>query len=371
MRTLRGGECLIKIVHIITGLEQGGAETMLEKLVLTARIQSPAVANEIISLRPVGAVGRRLLELGVRVRSLRMRGGTSAVAGFPTLVRWLRSSGPETIVQTWMYHADLMGGIAAKLAGLRRIIWNVRQSALAPEALRARTRLTIRACGRLSRSLPERIVVNSQRFVFIPNGFDTSAFTRVPEMGAGLRRQWGIGDEDLAVGLVARVDPQKDHSNFIAMAKRVSRVIPHARFVLVGRGVPQDRDIELGIRNLDLQDRFVLFEQRADIPIVMSALDIFCLSSRAEGFPNVLGEAMACGTPCVTTDCGDARDILGDDARVAPAGDPDALADRVIRVALMDPIERERLGREQRQRIVERFDIAAIWHEYMNLYTQA
>jgi len=314
---------------------------MLEKLVLTARIQSPAVANEIISLRPVGTVGRRLLELGVRVRSLRMRGGTSAVAGFPTLVRWLRSSGPETIVQTWMYHADLIGGIAAKLAGLRRIIWNVRQSALAPEALRARTRLIIRACGRLSRSLPERIVVNSRRaiephcafgydprrFVFIPNGFDTSAFTRVPEMGAGLRRQWGIGDEDLAVGLVARVDPQKDHANFIAMAKRVSRVIPHARFVLVGRGVPQDRDIELGIRNLDLQDRFVLFEQRADIPIVMSALDIFCLSSRAEGFPNVLGEAMACGTPVVAADRGALPETCAGAALLVDPDDPESLAD--------------------------------------------
>jgi len=358
---------------------------MLEKLVLTARVASPPVSHEIIALRAVGTVGRRLLARGVPVRSLHVRGVVSALVGFIALVRRLRSCGPDTIVQTWMYHADLMGGLAARLAGLRRVIWNVRRSAVAPKALRARTRLIVRACSRLSGSVPESIVVNSRRaiaahsalgyesarFVFIPNGFDTSMLTRLSGARGDLRRQWGIGDEELAVGLVARVEPQKDHANFIAMAKRVSKAIPQTRFVLVGRGVPQDRAIELAIRREELRDRFVLCDERADIPAVMSALDIFCLSSRAEGFPNVLGEAMACETPCITTDCGDARDILGDDARVAPAGDPEALADRVIRLARMPASDRERLGREQRQRIVERFDIVAVWHEYLNLYARA
>jgi len=356
---------------------------MLEKLVLAARAESPSVAHKVIALRPLGTVGRRLHEHGVPVQSLHVQGGVGAAVAFPTLVRRLSSCSPETIVQTWMYHADLIGGLAARIAGLRRVIWNVRRSAVAPGALRARTRLIVRTCGLVSGWVPERIVVNSRRaipahvalgyqagrFVFIPNGFDTSMFTRVPGAGGDLRREWGIG-QDLAVGLVARVEPQKDHANFIAMAKRVSQVIPRARFVLVGRGIPQDRAIGLAIRSEGLQDRFVLCEQRADIPVVMSALDIFCLSSRAEGFPNVLGEAMACETPCVTTDCGDARDILGDDARVAPAADPQALADRVVRLALMPPSDRERLGREQRQRIVERFDIVAIWHEYLKLYAR-
>jgi glycosyltransferase involved in cell wall biosynthesis len=357
---------------------------MLEKLVLTARDASPAVTHEIITLRPVGPVGLRLLDRGVAVRSLHVRGALSALLAFVALVRRLRSCGPETRVQTWMYHADLMGGLAARLAGLRRVIWNVRRSAVAPQALRMRTRLIVRVCGRLSRSIPASIVVNSRRaiaahcalgydpgrFVLIPNGFDTSTFTRAPAAGADLRRQWGIADQHLVVGLVARVEPQKDHANFIAMAERVARVMPHARFVLVGRGIPQDREIELAIRAADLLDRFVLCDQRADIPAVMSALDVFCLSSRTEGFPNVLGEAMACETPCVTTDCGDARDILGDDARVAPPADPQALADRVVRVARMSAHDRERLGREQRQRIVERFAIVAIWHEYLKLYAR-
>jgi len=357
---------------------------MLEKLVLTARITSPAVAHEIITLRPPGVVGDRLRDCGIPVHSLQVRGVVSALVAFFELVSRLGSCSPEVIVQTWMYHADLMGGLAARFAGLPRVIWNVRRSGIEPQALRARTRLIVRACGLLSRWVPESIIVNSRRamtahctlgykparFVYIPNGFDASIYTRLPAARSELRRQWGIGDQELVVGLVARVEPQKDHPNFIAMAKKVWQAIPQTRFVLVGRGIPQDHAIGLAIRREALQDRFVLCDQRSDIPAVMSALDIFCLSSRTEGFPNVLGEAMACETPCVTTDCGDAPDILGDDTRVAPPGDPQALADRVIHLALMPRNARERLGREQRRRIVERFDIVAVWREYLKLYAR-
>ena len=102
----------------------------------------------------------------------------------------------------------------------------------------------------------------------------------------------------------------------------------------------------------------------------MSALDIFCLSSRAEGFPNVLGEAMACETPSVTTDCGDARAVIGDAALVAPIADAGELAQRILRVAELDAAKRRSLGRTQRIRIEELFDINKVWKQYRNLYAR-
>jgi glycosyltransferase involved in cell wall biosynthesis len=146
--------------------------------------------------------------------------------------------------------------------------------------------------------------------------------------------------------------------------------IPALRFVLVGRGIPDSPALRASIAEAGLDKRFVLDGQRSDIARVMSALDVFCLSSRAEGFPNVLGEAMACGTPSVSTDCGDARIVLGDDARIAPVQDASALAGRIIEVAALPAAQRRALGARQRERIVREFDIRHVWRTYLDLYTR-
>lgn len=376
---------LVKVIHIITELEQGGAEAMLSNIVLTATASDPhEQQHEVISLGPLGTIGARLRAKGIVVRALGLRAPVHGLAAIVRLVGLLREAGPGIVVQTWMYHADLIGGIAARLAGQRLLVWNVRQTGLGAQDIRWLTRLVVRACALTSRWLPKCIVSNSSMavevharvgykkslFTLIPNGFDTTYFKREHEAGRELRRAWGLHDNHIVIGMVARLDPQKDHPNFIAAASAVAARLADARFVLVGRGVTSSRELRVRIAENGLEDHFVLEEQRDDIPAVMSALDIFCLSSRAEGFPNVLGEAMACETPSVTTDCGDARAVIGDAALVAPIADAGELAQRILRVAELDAAKRRSLGRTQRIRIEELFDINKVWKQYRNLYAR-
>ena len=373
----------LEVVHVITDLRQGGAEAMLEKLILTSRAATPEVNHRVVSLRTTGTVGERLLAAGISVEALGATGLASLPGCLGRLTAMLARTPPRTVVQTWLYHADLIGGLAARRAG-RTVVWNIRQTGLGRDDIGRATRAVVRLCGLLSSRVPARILCNANaaidaharfgydtsRFQVIPNGFDTERFARDESGGAQVRASWGVHHDDVAVGLVARLDPQKDHATFVRAAAIAAARMPALRFVLVGRGILESPDLRAAIAAAGLATRFVLDGQRGDVARVMSALDIFCLSSRAEGFPNVLGEAMACETPAVTTDCGDARVVLGDDARVAPVGDAAALAERIVRVCALPAPQRRALGAGDRARIVREFDIRQVWYTYLALYTR-
>jgi len=357
---------------------------MLEKLVLAARLENPSITHEVISLGSMGEIGPRLESAGIPVRALKLHQPTRTLVGFPILVAWLRSVGPHAVVQTWMYHADLIGGIAAWTAGHRKVIWNIRQTGVELGDISRATRAVVRVCAAFSRRLPRKIICNAggaipshaalgyhtAQFEVIPNGFDTSKFTRDIEGRQALREKWHVADDEILIGMVARFDPQKDHANFVAAAALVASRIPTARFALIGRGILKNPELAEHIARVGLSSRFVLEDQRSDIPAVMSALDVFCLSSRTEGFPNVLGEAMACETPAVSTDAGDARMLIGDATLIAQVGNPAALATCILRAATLPASERAELGRRQRSRIESEFNITQVWRTYRALYTQ-
>jgi glycosyltransferase involved in cell wall biosynthesis len=297
----------VKVIHVITALNQGGAEAMLEKLVLTGRRLNPEIEQLVINLGEPGVVGDRLAGAGVVVESLGMSLSLRSVRKLFALARWLRSGPAVAVVQTWLWHADLIGGLCARAVGNRRVVWNLRNSMPRHAATKPASRAIALLCGRLSRWLPARIVCNSsaalqahvaigycaEKCLVIPNGFDLRLFVACAGARSELRARWGAGADQAVIGMVARVDPLKDHATFIRAAARVAVRVPRARFVLVGEGVARDPSIQALLAETELAAQFNLEERRDDVQRVMSALDVFCLASRSEGFPNVLGEAKA------------------------------------------------------------------------------
>ena len=372
----------MRVVHVITGLEQGGAEAMLEKVVITGRRLNPEIEQRVVNLGPPGVVGRRLQRGGVRVESLGLGFSVQSLWRLLALSSRLRATPGGTVVQTWLWHADLVGGLCARAAGNRRVVWNLRNSMPAHAATKRTSRAVARVCSWLSRWVPAKIVCNSQaalrahvafgycaaKCLVIPNGFDLRRFVSSAAARDAVRGEWAARPGQLFVGMVARVDPMKDHATFIRAAERVAEGLPHARFVLVGEGVTRDPDIQALLAQTRLGPRFVLEERRDDIERLMSALDLCCLASKSEGFPNVLGEAMACATPAVATDVGDVRDILGDSRLVARSGDPEDLAACISYVLELGEPERRALGLRQRSEIETRFDMEQVWYSYCELY---
>jgi glycosyltransferase involved in cell wall biosynthesis len=373
----------MRVVHLITGLNQGGAEAMLEKLLLTGRRMNPEIEQSVISLGQQDIVGGRLARAGIQVESLGLRGLSPRLfKQLFLLTMMLRRHKSDTVVQTWLWHADLVGGLCARAGGNRRVVWNLRNSMpqLATTKLLSRTAAFL--CAHMSRRLPAKIICNSKaalrahtaigyypgKCIVIPNGFDLRTFVYSAEARKKIRESWGANPGETFVGMVARVDAQKDHATFIRAAGRVATSVPDVRFVLVGAGVPADLNIRTLLMDLSLTERFVLQERRDDVQDVMSALDIFCLASKSEGFPNVLGEAMACGTPAIGTDVGDVREIIGDDRLVSAVADPGSLAACILHVLSLSPEEKRALGLAHRRAIESRFDIEQIWRRYRDLY---
>ncbi len=338
---------------------------MLERLVLTARRMNPEIEQTVISLATAGVIGPRLNRSGVTVEALGMGLSPGSLGRLATLARRLRAGETRAIVQTWLWHADLIGGLCARAAGNRRVVWNLRNSMPNHPATKSASRLVARWCARLSRRVPAAIICNSSaalqahlalgycadKCVVIPNGFDLRASMACDNARDETRARWGVTSAEGLVGMVARVDPLKDHATFIHAAARVAAHAARVRFVLVGEGVTRDGGIETLLAQTNLRGRFILEERSDDVRKIMSALDVFCLASRSEGFPNVVGEAMACATPTVATDVGDVRSILRDDRLVAVPEDPASLAACIDYVLRLDEHQRQILGESQRQRI--------------------
>jgi glycosyltransferase involved in cell wall biosynthesis len=164
------------------------------------------------------------------------------------------------------------------------------------------------------------------KIVVIPNGYDLDHFSPNLEARQRLRAEWGIADNLPLLGMVARYDPQKDHVNLIKALGMLKKSGKEFRCVLVGTGMDlSNSELVALIEDEDIEDRVLLLGRRLDIQKVMNAIDLHILSSYGEAFPNVLAEAMACGTPCITTDVGDAALIVGETGWVVPPKNPEAL----------------------------------------------
>ena len=370
----------IRVLHLITGLPVGGTQTMLYKLL--SRLDHSGFDAAVASLEAPGPMAAKISDLGVPVTSLHLRSGRLQPMRILEFVKWLRR-GHFDVMQTWMYHADLVGGLAAKLAGGVPVAWGIRQSNLDPRHNKRSTLAVANACARLSRWLPGRIVCCSEvaraahaklgyaerKMTVIPNGFDPATFRPDPGARAAIGAELGLPESTLLIGHVARFDTQKDHRTFVKAAGLLARGAADVHFLLCGERVTDDNpDLAFWIRAEGIAERCHLLGLRQDMPRIHASLALEVCSSVGEGFSNAVGEAMACGTPCVSTDVGDARELIGDTGRVVPAQDPVALADACAELLAAGAAGRAAMGSAARRRIDERFSLTSVVARYEDLY---
>lgn len=345
--------------------------------------------NIVISLTDMGTLGHRIESLGIRVHTLGKRQERTthsigmrrflylSLIGLWRLVFLLRSERPR-ILQTWLYHADLLGLVAGKLAGVATIAWNVRCT----ESNEQRN-LAMSLLAHMSR-YPQVILVNStagrilhesrgyrpKSWVYIPNGFDVGEFKPDSDARTDVRKELGLGPDSILIGLISRDHPLKDNETFLRAVGILYPTHPDVHFVMVGPKLDGQNSKLAGlIAQLKLESYVHLLGGRSDIPRLASSFDIGVLSSCAEGFPNVVGEIMACGVPCVVTDVGDAAFLLGETGRIVPPKNPEALGKACIELIEAGSEGRRVLGKKARERMVELFDIRKIVSQYEALYS--
>lgn len=369
----------IRVAHVITGLMVGGAEMALARLL--SALPKETFSSFVVSLMTGGAVAGRLAELDVPVVTLGMRRAAPSPRALFALRRALRTFQPS-VVQGWMYHGNLAAYLGARGLSGTQVLWNVRQTLYDLRLERPFTRMVIRVGAGLSGRV-RGVVYNSETArrqhadagfrgpsVVIPNGFDCVAFRPLPEAGAALRTELSLPEGRRIVGLVNRYHPMKGHAVFLEAARRVLDAGVDVTFACAGRDVTAaNAKLSVQVARLGLGGHIVLLGERTDTARLFAAFDLTCCpSSWGEGFPNVVGESMACGTPCVVTDVGDAALVVGDAGVVVPRDDPARLAEAIIGVLRRPAEERSALGRAARERIAKVFSLDRAAACYAALY---
>jgi len=371
----------MKVLHVITGLTTGGAEMMLYKL-LAAKERTHNAA--VVSLCGCGTLGEPIQALGVPVHILGMRRGIPGLRPLLRLRRLIHQEQPD-LIQAWMYHANLASTLAAwRVSQTIPVVWNIRYSLDDLSSDKRLTRWLIHFGGSLS-GAPAMIVYNSRqsalqherlgytpgKTIVIANGFDCERFKPNPAARRRIRQELGVADDAWLIGHFARYHPMKDHASFLKAAALLrQRAECSLLFVMAGQGVDRSNpELARMLDQLKLTDCCRLLGERQDMPDLMGALDISTSSSRTgEAFPNVVGEAMACGVPCVVTDVGDSVRIVGDSGRVVPPSDPESIATAWLDWMNSGKQKVAALGAAARRRIQSNYRLSLVAERYEALY---
>lgn len=367
------------VVHFIVGLDAGGAEVALSRLIRES--SGRGLRHTVVSLTGRGDLATAIEDAGGTVVSLDLKPGLALPSRLIGAISKLRGLAPD-VLQGWMVHGNLAAWAVRRLFYPRaRLAWNLRMSLRNAIHESPRTLALTRFAGRASRSV-DLLISNSvsglqdhqaigyapRRAVVIPNGFDPEVFRPDADARRQMRRALGLTDDAVVYGLVGRYYAVKGHDVFIRAAA-LTREHADMAFVLIGRNASSDNpELVARLEQLDLSDRFRLLGARNDVPAILNALDVVCVPSTYEGFPNALGEAMAVGLPCIATDVSDVASILGGAGRIIAVGDHQALAEAMVDLRDLGPDGRSALGASARGIILQKYTLDKVAADYQAHY---
>ncbi len=352
------------VLHVISGLATGGAETTLVQL--ASALQARGMPQHVISIGNRGAYADELERHGVAVDTLGIGSMYGGPVGLLRLARLLQRLNPR-LVQGWMYHGNLMAALASCFTSGRAdrpLLWNLRASNMDA----SRYGWLIRLCAMIS-TWPDVVIANSQAGVdfhlgrgfrpkhieLIPNGIDTEKFRPDANSRSAVRAEFRISVDAVLVIHTARVDLMKDHAAFLTAME----ALPNLRGLMVGAGT-KTLQSPSNVRALGLRYDIERLYAGADIVVSTSAF--------GEGFSNAIAEGMSAGLVPVATDVGDAQLIIGDTGRIVARRDPAALKAAIATEAAFAPAERKRRGAKARERVLSHFSLAQAVDAYERLY---
>lgn len=373
----------MKIAFLIRDLNYGGAQRQLVTLVKALDKQGFDIT--VLCFYPGGPLEKNLEDSQVKVISLEKRGRWDLFSFFWRLVHCLKDIQPD-VLHGYLSESNVLTTFVKPFFPSTRIIWGVRVSDVDLIYSDWLSRLNFQWECFFSR-FADLIIVNSKagrdyhlahgfpadKMVVIPNGIDSDRFKPDLEAKVKVRSEWGIPDDTLLIGMVGRLAPMKDYPTFLKAAALLCNDRQDVRFVCVGSG-SEDYTQELYqlTAQLNLSEKVIWAGSRADMPAVYNAFDILCSSSAyGEGFANVIGEAMACGIPCVVTDVGDSAWIVENVGTVVPAQNPEALVAGWRSLIEQQQYKNTELKLNARTRIISEFNGNKLLQNVVSLLQQS
>ncbi|MEE9321561.1 MAG: glycosyltransferase [Granulosicoccus sp.] len=371
----------MKVLHVITNLHNGGAQEIMRQLIS----RTLHLEHHVVSLIDSGKLGDELRELQIPVHELRMVNGTPGISSILELYRIINLIKPE-VVQTWLYHADLIGGVVAKAVGVRNIIWSVHHSNV--RTMPVKTRYVVKILAWLTRFIPNKIICcskatmlahkqlgyQSDKLTLVLNGYDLERYSPAIINISDVIPNEIFSPGTVVFASIGRWHADKDIANLVKACSIIEQQQTlKFKCLLVGPQVDEN-NIELTdlINSSGIEHCVRALGWRGDIPRVLNAIDFFVLSSSSEAYPGVVAESMACGTPCVVTDVGDAAEMVSKFGWVVPPSDSFALAKAIKKasaeVATADWVKRKTACRSH---AVKSFDQDVMVRGYLSAWSQA
>ncbi|MBD1945817.1 glycosyltransferase [Coleofasciculus sp. FACHB-712] len=357
---------MIEIAFLIRSLNYGGAERQL--ITLVKALNKKKFNITVLYFYSGGALEKDLQDSGIRLISLEKRERWDLFGFCWRLVSHLKHINPD-VLHGYLGTSNLLTIFLKPFLPSTRIVWGVRASNVDLSRYDWLPHLTFKVECFLSR-FADAIIVNSyagrayhlkhrfpaDKMVVIANGIDTERFKPDSKARAKVRAEWGISEDKILIGLVGRLDPMKDHPTFLKASALLCKQRQDVSFVCVGSGSESyAQKLYRLTQKLGISEKVIWAGVRTDMPAVHNALDIATSSSSyGEGFSNAIGEAMACGVPCVVTDVGDSALIVGQTGASVPSQNPETLASGWVSCLGKD---RDEMGLKARSRILEHFSV--------------